>query len=307
MRAGTACTVLRFESNVAMRSAHVIQIVTPKKVVLDGLWIGPKKPQRVIIWIHGLGSSLFSKLDIAYAIVDSETAVLTFNNRGHDKVARVTRGKTRMNAGAAHEVFTDCVDDIEGAIRYASAAGAPSIYLAGHSTGCQKSIYWAARKKGKGVKGIILLAPISDYAAMLMGIGPDYLKRALAAARKRIKEFRGDQLLPHDVSDAPLDAHRFVSLYSGESEEETFPYWAPKRVPTTLRKVKTPTLIFLARRDQYNDRPAEEMAEWFMKHVPDWRDVTIVNESDHSFEGGEEIIVRHVRGFFLEVEANKGE
>src|SRR3989338_10849106 len=138
-----------------MRECRVAEIVTPKRVLLNGLWFGAKRPNRVIIWVHGLGSSVFSKLGIVEKLVDKNTAVISFNNRGHDKVSRIARvgekriGKTILGGGA-HEVFTDCVDDIQGAINFVRRAGVKNIYLAGHSTGCQKSIYWAGKKSGHG-------------------------------------------------------------------------------------------------------------------------------------------------------------
>src|SRR5262245_33388648 len=133
-----------------MHATHATEIVTPKKVLLNGLWFGrcsaeatqdkPTKPKRTIIWIHGLGSSAFSKLGIVEKLVDEDTSVLTFNNRGHDAVTRIgtTTGK-KKTAGAAFEKFEECADDIQGAINFAKKAGAKQIYLAGHSTGCQKS------------------------------------------------------------------------------------------------------------------------------------------------------------------------
>src|SRR5665213_2291682 len=98
-----------------MTSAYVVQITTPKEFMLNGLWFGLKKPRNIVIWVHGLGSSMFSKLNIADALVDSGTSVLAFNNRGHDKVSSSSHGRNkRQRGGAAHEVFTDCVDDIQG-------------------------------------------------------------------------------------------------------------------------------------------------------------------------------------------------
>src|SRR3989344_888590 len=153
------------------RACHLVEIVTPKKVVLNGLWFGPTKPRRVIVWVHGLGSSMFSKLEIVDELVDKKTAVLMFNNRGHDKVASVRKTNgAYVKAGAVHEVFTDCVDDIQGAIHFAKRRGAKNVWLAGHSTGCQKAVYWAS-KKGRGVRGVIILGPMSDYSAELMAQG----------------------------------------------------------------------------------------------------------------------------------------
>src|SRR3989344_7901479 len=127
-----------------MQPCFHIEITTPKKVVLNGLWFGsysakaskgkPKKPKRVIVWVHGLGSSMFSKLEIADELVDKKTAMLVFNNRGHDKVVSVatTKGK-RILAGSAHEKFTDCADDIQGVINFARRRGVNNVFLVGHS------------------------------------------------------------------------------------------------------------------------------------------------------------------------------
>src|SRR3989344_3822653 len=128
-----------------MRPCFHIEITPPKKVMLNGLWFGsysakaskgkPKKPKRVIVWVHGLGSSMFSKLGIVDELANSKTAVLMFNNRGHDKVASVRKTNgAHVRAGAVHEVFTDCVDDIQGAINFTKARGIKNTWLAGHST-----------------------------------------------------------------------------------------------------------------------------------------------------------------------------
>src|SRR3989344_2508506 len=159
-----------------MTPCHVVGILTPKKYFLRGLWFGPRRPKRAIVWVHGLGSSMFSKLSIVEKLVDPQTAVLVFNNRGHDKVSRLARadekkiGKTLLG-GAAHEIFTDSADDIQGAINFAKRQGAKEIFLVGHSTGCQKSIYWASRKKRRSVKGIALLGPVSDWSAEMKRSG----------------------------------------------------------------------------------------------------------------------------------------
>ena len=140
-----------------MISAGVVEIVTPKGVLLNGLWFGPAKPKCVVVWVHGLASSLWSRHSLIQKLIDANTAVLMFNNRGHDTISRVSTEKKRVgHAGGAHEVFTECVDDIDGAVKFAQKQGVKNVYLAGHSTGCQKSIYWAHKRASKGVKGIML-------------------------------------------------------------------------------------------------------------------------------------------------------
>ncbi len=282
-----------------MRPAHVVEIVTPKKFMLNGLWFGPKDAQCVIVWVHGLGSSAFTKSHIIDELVDKHTAVLTFNNRGHDKISSVSSGRNkRIRGGSAHEIFTDCVDDIEGTVRYAKQQGAQSIILAGHSTGSQKSVYWAA-KKGKGVDGIVLLAPMSDYAATVMLDGKKKIARAMSYARKLLKKDRPHELLPESVWDWSLmaDAQRFISLYSGISEEEIFTYWESARKPKTLLSVKIPMLVVLAEKDEYADRSAPEIAAWFAEHLRSSSAVTIIPKVDHGFKGGEQVIVDRINSW----------
>lgn len=282
----------------AMRPAYHVQIATPKRVVLEGLWLGPAKAKRAVIWIHGLGSTMFSKLSIAEKLINRDTAVLAFNNRGHDKVASFSRGSKRLIGGSAHEIFTDCIDDIEGAIRAAKELDAKEIFLAGHSTGCQKSMYWAA-KRGKGVTGIILLAPISDYAAEVKLSGKKKLEAGIRVATRMVKAGREREMVPTGSIDWYLmaDAQRFLSLYSGESAEEIFTYWAPDSDPKTLHAVKLPILAIIAERDEYRDRPARKMEAWFAEHLKVGDQVIIVPKVGHSFKGAEKAIAKHMHKF----------
>lgn len=282
-----------------MRPANVVEIVTPKKILLNGLWFGPKKPKRVIIWVHGLASSAFSRLDIVEKLVDRKTSVITFNNRGHDTVARLPRVKAKsakrhILGGAAHERFQDSVDDIEGVVRYARSGGAKEIYLAGHSTGCQKSVYYATRPgNARKVKGIILLAPISDFADALHLRGRA-LKKQVKIAQKLVRAGKRHAIVPGEWA----DAQRFLSLNTPESIEEIFSYVTPHKTPKTLRQLTTPTLILFAENDEYADRPAAELADWFSKNSRAKKyDARIIRKVEHSFKGGETAVAKAIRHF----------
>ncbi len=232
-------------------------------------------------------------------LVDNQTAVLVFNNRGHGTVSRISQLREKsMRGGAAHEVFTECIDDIEGAIRFARRQGAKKILLAGHSTGCQKSIFWAAKKKGKGVRGIILLAPISDYAAAVHLQGKRKVAAAVSAAHALLGRRKKHSLLPENVWHETLDAQRFVSLYSGTGTEEIFTYWNSVVNPRTLRSVRVPLLVLLAENDEYSDRSAKEIAEWFEKNTGTQKlKVAIIPRVGHGFRGGENNAATHIRDF----------
>lgn len=286
-----------------MIPANVVHIETPKGVSLHGLWFGPKKPRRVFVLIHGLTSSAFS-ISRVLPLVDAKTAVLSFNNRGHGIVNDVKSKKKQTKpvlGGSAHELFSDCVDDIDGALRFCKKQKAGEVYLIGHSTGCQKAIFWASKRKGgSGVKGIVLLAPISDYASHLWMLGEKKLARGVEHAWRLVKMGRVHDFMPAIYAGPfPCDAQRFLSLYTPESIEEVFSY-AHARTPEALHAVKVPVHLVLAEKDEFSDRPAKDIAAWFVEHTKTLK-VSVIRGANHFFKKKEEGIAREVRRFVEEV------
>ncbi len=292
-------------SQQKLKPCFLIDIVTPKKFKLNGLWFGPAKPRRAIIFVHGLSSSAFQTA-LAEAFVDKETAVVTFSNRGHDKIAKLykldntKKGYHSVLAGQAHEVFTDCADDIQGVINFVRNIGVRDIYLAGHSTGCQKSVYYADRKENqKNIKGLILLAPISDYAGAIKFDTEGKLAKATKVARELVKKGKKHDLLPIEVASNIIDAQRFLSLNTPDSIEEIFTYAQPKKNPHIFKSIKIPTIIFLAKDDEYGDRQAEDIAKWFQMHANSKRfSVNIIKDATHGFQGKEKTVADLIRAWF---------
>lgn len=282
-----------------MTPAHVVQLETPKGVLLHGLWFGPKKPRRAFVLVHGLTSSAFSTARVL-PLVDAKTAVLTFNTRGHglaNDIKTKATSKKPLIGGSAHEIFIDCVDDIDGAIRACKKQGVKDIFLIGHSTGCQKSIYWASKRKGgNGVKGIVLLAPISDYASHKHLLGEKLLREGVEYAWRAVHRGRAQEMMPAKYAGVfPCDAQRFLSLYTPESAEEVFSY-AHEKVPQALRAVRIPVHLVLAEKDEFSDRPAEQIAAWFALHTRALH-TSIIRGSNHFFKKKEKGIAQEVRRF----------
>lgn len=281
-----------------VRLCQVVEISTPKKYVLNGLWFGPKRPKRVIIWVHGMFSSAFSMRHVVSGLVTTDTAVLTFSNRGSETVTDVKQimGNKRryVRAGTAHEIFVDSTDDISGAIAHAKKSGATSVILAGHSTGCQKIVYYAYRSSAKGIAGLLLLGPLSDYTDAMKNPNT---KAAVALARKKIMAGKPHELLPASTWWHYTDAQRFLSLYTPDSiEQSIFPYFDEKRVSKAFSSIKIPILSLFAGADEYADRPAGDIARWFRVHNSMCVTATIPN-TGHSFRGGENTVARLIRGW----------
>lgn len=283
-----------------MRQCYAVEIQTPKGVLLNGLWFGPKKAKRVVIFIHGLTASAFSMSRLREALVDTNTAVMTFNNRGFEQIASVKRKKGAtvewINVGAGREVFTESADDVQGAVNFAKRTGVTDVYLAGHSSGAQKAVYWASRTKTTGpVRGIVLLGPLSDYAGT-----ERKFRTAVAYAKKLMRSGKPHELMPDRFGHwFPIEAQRFLSLYTPDSAEELFPYSQVGRVPRVLRSIRTPILALFAGSDEHQDRPAEDIAAWFIEHIYTGETVVIPGV-EHSFRGGEESVARSMRKFMKE-------
>lgn len=289
------------------QSINIIDIITPKKFVLNGLWFGPESPSKIIIFTHGLGGNAFSSHKLIVPLVDSKTAVITFSNRGHDQIAsikkidnRKKKGYSRMTGGESMEIFTDCVDDIQGAVNYAlSVSPKAVIYLAGHSTGCQKAVYYLSRTgRQKFIKGAILLAPMSDYASLLKSDKNGNIKPAENFAKNLLKKNQPQDLLPQEIWPDMVSAQRFLSLATPDSPEEIFCYASPDKTPYTYCRIKIPVLVVLAEKDEYRDRPIKKIANWFEKYSKSEKlSVNIIPFSPHNFYKYESQVLGVIKNF----------
>lgn len=283
---------------------EVIEIITPKKYILKGLWFGGEKPKRALVFVHGLTSSPFSHHDYLTPLASKDTAVVFFGNRGSEIIAKFRRIDKRKKygyisefIGEAHETFTDCFDDIQGAVNFLKSRGVKDVYLIGHSTGCQKAVYYLSRPgKQKLIAGAVLLCPISDWAYAKKYEKPEILKKATEHARKLVKQNKSHFLLPEEVYYETMDAQRFLSLYAPESiENQIFPYFDPKNKAKTLKSVKIPLLIVLAEKDEYRDRSTRELVKWFSKKGRNRKFTTVsLPGASHGFNNQEIELSRQI-------------
>ena len=139
-------------------------------LVLHGFLAEKGRPGRCIVYVHGMSGNFYhSVLAKVLARKASKAGYSTFmmNTRGHDWMARGSafsgRKIKRVTIGTAVERFEDCVRDIDGALRFLKKRGYSEFVLAGHSTGCQKILYYQYKRKARGVKALIHLAPEDDY------------------------------------------------------------------------------------------------------------------------------------------------
>jgi len=275
---------------------EVISFSATDGLQLQGLLSMPKRAKGVCIFLHGLTSDALSETGTKHAepLHKAGYGMFTINTRGAGIVSsfekqspRKPKEFTYTTIGTAYENFTECVHDIQGAIDFLKTKQHKHIFLIGSSTGCQKIIYYLAQNNHhKHVSGAILLAPLSDYAVYLQKHGKELAAMTLLA-KTFIKNRKGDTFMPGEMTDFLLTAKRFYSLTSPKSAEEIFTY-ASTRKPKTLQQVKTPMLTVIGDSDEYLDRPALELVEWFETHISSKKSrVEWIEGANHGFDGKE--------------------
>ena len=265
----------------------LVRIATRDGVWLDGAVAEPRGRRRAaLVWVHGLGSVFSSGQPLTRALSTrlnaDGVAFFKLNNRGHDVVA----GRGRLLAGAAFERFGQSVEDIRTMIAFARRCGYRRVVLAGHSTGANKVLHYAARARDRRVAGIILLGPVSDVAAEAKRVGARELGRRVTIAQ-RIARRDPDGLVPRAWGF--WSARRYISLYRPGEVEDVFPYYRPNARWTALRAVRQPVAAILGSRDEFLDRPAREAIEAFRRNAIRARSFTglVVPRARHGFQGHE--------------------
>ena len=276
----------------------LVRIATRDGVWLDGVVAEPGGRRRaVVVWVHGLGSVFSSgqplTRELSTRLNAAGIAYFKLNNRGHDVVA----GRGRRLAGAAFERFGQSIEDIRAMVAFARKCGYRRVVLAGHSTGANKVLHYAARARDRRVGGIVLVGPVSDVAAEARRVGARELRRRVATA-ERIARRDPRGLVPRAWGF--WSAQRYVSLYRPGGVEDVFPYYRPKARWSTFRAVRLPVAAILGSRDEFLDRPAPEVIDAFRRNAVRARlfTGTVVPRARHAFQGHErelaDLVVRWV-------------
>lgn len=275
-------------------------ILTQDHVPLAGAFVEPRGRKNVaIIWLHGLTSSFATGQPLMKELSDAcqhaGIGYFKFNTRGHDIAVR----GGRKLVGTGFENFSDCLKDIDAMVRFVRSRGYQRVVLAGHSTGANKALYYAAKRHARILSGIILAGPISDVAGLRHDVGQKELDRRIALA-KRLFAKNKQALMP--LPGFHGTAARYLSLYEPGHAEDTFPYYNPRARWTALRSVRQPIAVIIGSKDGHLDRPVPEFLQAFAVHAMRAKSFSslAIKGADHGFHGKEKALAATIMAWIQE-------
>lgn len=255
--------------------------------MLDGFYrSSPKKNAPLLVFVHGMGSNFYrSALKKAFleAAPPLGLAVLSFNNRGAER-------------GTEDEKFRTCLADLDAVAEFGRRHGHRKWVFVGHSTGCQKIVFWQATRKHPVVAGLVLLGPADDYAVTRRDLGRRFEKK-VAWAKRMAAQGKGDA--PVTGLYERFTAARFLSLADlNHAEANVFRYGGAL---TQFRRVKCPVLAVFGGDEEFAALPPAEMLAILRQKTQsrdfdDW----LIPGADHGFHGCEAELALAVCGWARE-------
>ncbi len=245
---------------------------------LDGFWREAGKGTPVLCFVHGMGSNFYrSRLKKAFLEAGPEFgfSVLSFNNAGAE-------------SGTENEDFRETLRDLDAAVAYGRRRGHRTVVWVGHSTGCQKSVWWLDRRHPAGRTAVALLAPADDNAIIRQQLGRRFEAR-VDWARRQVAAGRPEALVPGLYE--RFGARRFLSVADPrQTEAGLFRYDGPL---TCFRRVACPVLAVFGAEEEFAPVPPGEMLSILARRTRSDRFGSwLVPATGHGFRGCEDALAR---------------
>ena len=262
----------------------------------------PARGKDVVLFVHGMGGNFYKDgfLKGARELVKRGVAFFSFNTRGAEIVKdfRDINGEHHM-LGTAFEIFEDTVKDISAAITYLTHIGYENFHLLGHSTGCQKILFYQYSTQDERVKSLIHVSPAEDYEIWKNELGENF-ERVVAIAKDMLNKGEGNRIIIplYERTGELWSARRFLSFADKSNmEARMFDY----ENLSIFSQIRTPTLIFLGKDDQYFLKDLEWYKEKLERSYNGKKIKIEIIPGDHSFHGYEDILFHRIAEFIKDL------
>jgi pimeloyl-ACP methyl ester carboxylesterase len=210
---------------------ELCRTITADGLELQGFLASPETGSTGagVIHVHGLAGNFYENrfIDaVADAVVGAGLSFLTVNTRGRDYLSdfiheRPDGTREFVQIGGIHEVFEDCLEDIEAWIQFLRSRGTDSVVLQGHSHGALKVTYYLHKRPASWIAGLILLSPSDDFGCQRSRVGEKF-GEALEVARSIVAQGKGGDLMPDGYFHYPVSAATYLDIFDEGSKLKLF-------------------------------------------------------------------------------------
>ncbi len=266
---------------------ELIRIKTEDNLELQGLLVEAGK-ETILVHVHAWMGNFYENefLDfISDEIAKKGISFSSFNNRGAGIITDFIKDDKYERFGGSIEKFEDCILDIKAVIEFLEKRGYKNIILQGHSTGCQKVIYYKYKTKDRRVKSLIILGPVDDVSC-----SKDLLGKRYDEALKIAKDLVGkEKVVPEWMQYYPLlTPERFLQISAPNSTAGGILDVSGKL--EEIKNVNCPVLAIFGEKDDYQKNP-KEMLDILKEKAK--CDIKLL-KGNHWFKGNEEELAKEI-------------
>lgn len=285
---------------------QILKVKTSTGLGYTGILMEPAtSTDTLILHIHGMSGDVYFNSFYPMMYNDYPKAGISFlavEHRGTHTVTLFDRSEELISIGNAHELFEDCVEDIQAWLNKARELGYKNIWLQGHSLGCAKIAYSLSHADLGEIAGVILLSPADMWGEVKH---PDELanhQKMLAEAEELVKAGKPRQMLEHKLwGGMEMSAASYLNSFAEGTNTAIFNFYQPELGFPGLDKIKVPVLSFTGTKDSAiapmrEPNEAMQMLDKALINSPRKHQV-VYDGANHDFEGFGDQIVAEVINF----------
>ena len=285
-----------------MNEPKLVDFETSDGLNLPGLLYETKGSKKVVIYLHGNGSSSVfydekESRDLPKALNKKGISILKFNNRGANVIKKFTIKKNgteeRVPFGMAFEKIKECVPDIDGAVKFLQGLGYKEFYLAGASTGANKICVYNHYKPKNIFKKYVLICGGDDTGIYYHLLGNSTFFKLLTKAREKIKKGEGLEIASETLPLGEVFSYQgFYDIANPDGDYNCFPFSeafglakiSAKPLFRYFKEINKPSIVIYGEKDEYVWGRIKKVITTLKKYQPDF-EYKLINGADHRFTG----------------------
>ena len=283
-----------------------LEIPTKRGSILDGvLFCKTNNPDSVLIAITGIHGNFYSNpfyYNFGYTLNKGNIDFIyaqTCDAFGKIKKKNIKTGKDEL-IGSYNEDFNNTEDDIEAYINFAEKQKYKNIYLAGHSLGANKVIYYLSRNNDKRKNKYILLSP-ANITHLLNGVTTE--EKNIIKNYK--KEGKDKEIIPFNlfgwIECINKTAYDWVynNILNNVHAEENGDF-------SQIKNIEHTGAMIIGTYDRFTYNNPKKFLENINNHTknPKKNKIIIINETGHTYQRKEQEVAEILLDLIIEWNKN---